>query len=84
MIKHRLITLVLTVFFATGTAIMSINAQAQDVTGDVFDESQYSTKMESLLTQLQEAHEMTKDPNNRWIWKPLHWPEKDLVKTTIE
>ena len=62
MIKNRLVTLVLTMLFAMSAAMMSINVQAADVPGDVFDETQYSATMESLLTELQKAHEITKDP----------------------
>ena len=62
MIKNHLVTLLLTMLFAMSAAIMSINAQAADVPGDAFDETQYSATMESLLTELQKAHEITKDP----------------------
>ena len=62
MIKNQIVTLVLTMFFTMGAALMSINALAADVPGDVFDEEHYGAKMQSLLTELQTAHEMTKDP----------------------
>ena len=62
MIKNHLVTLLLTMLFAMSAAMMSINVQAADVPGDAFDETQYSATMESLLTELQKAHEITKDP----------------------
>ena len=62
MIKNQIVTLVLTMFFAMGAAIMSVNVQAADMPGDAFDEAHYSATMQSLLTELQKAHEMTKDP----------------------
>ena len=62
MIKNHLVTLVLTMLFAMSAAMMSINVHAADVPGDAFDETQYSAAMESLLNELQKAHEITKDP----------------------
>ena len=62
MIKNQLVTLVFTMFVAMGTAMMGINAQAADVPGDAFDETQYGATMQSLLTELQKAHDITKDP----------------------
>jgi len=63
MSKNQLVTLVFTLFVAMGTAMMGINAQAADVPGDAFDEAHYGATMQSLLTELQKAHEITKDPD---------------------
>jgi len=62
MIKNQLVTLVLTIFFAMGTAMMSINTQAADAPGAAFDEAQYGARMQSLLDELKKAHDITKDP----------------------
>ena len=62
MIKNRLTTFMLAIFFAMGTAMMSISAQAADVPQDAFDELHYDSRMQHLLKELQNAHEATKDP----------------------
>ena len=67
MSKNQLVTLVFTLFVAMGTAMMGINAQAADVPGDAFDEAHYGATMQSLLTELQKAHEITKDPNRSQV-----------------
>ena len=61
-IQKCLTTLVLPIMFATGTAMISINANAQDQPSDAFDVQHYDSRMQALLKQLQNAHEITKDP----------------------
>ncbi len=60
--KKNFIGFVTMVFFAMSLAMMNAGVQAADVPGDAFDEQTYSTRMQSLLTELQNAHEITKDP----------------------
>jgi hypothetical protein len=62
MIKNKLVTLVFTMFFAMGAAMMGVNAQAEDVPQDAFDEAQYGVRMQTLLSELQKAHDVAKDP----------------------
>jgi hypothetical protein len=63
MIKKRLSTFTLAIFFALGAAMMGVNAQAaEEVPQDVFDEAHYGSRMQFLLKELQAAHEATKDP----------------------
>ena len=61
-IKKYMGTFVLSVIFATGTAMMSINTYAADVPTDAFDARNYDSRMQALLKELQAAHEAAKDP----------------------